>query len=217
MKHMVRNAATAAAVTVSGLIGTAAPAQAYQVDCAILLCLAGGWPASAPCAHARAVFIRRITPWPIEPPLQIWRCPMGISFNAPTPVSPVEQFYDIAFRNEPSISFPEAPFPLVPIQSTEQADIDISSDAFDFVRSIRVFHIEYSQFEGRENCIQSDATRLGTYGVQGNYAWQRSRIANVPSASLVSVPSGCTSYHWRSVFVDWRDHRGNYGFEEVRY
>jgi hypothetical protein len=43
------------------------PAKAYQVDCAILLCLAGGWPASAECAHARAVFIRRITPWPIEP------------------------------------------------------------------------------------------------------------------------------------------------------
>ena len=30
-------------------------AKAYQVDCAILLCLAGGWPASAECAHARAV------------------------------------------------------------------------------------------------------------------------------------------------------------------
>jgi len=58
-------------------------AKAYQVDCAILLCLAGGWPASAECAHARAVFIRRITPWPIEPPLQIWRCPMGIADRKP--------------------------------------------------------------------------------------------------------------------------------------
>jgi len=50
-------------------ISSTAPqaARAYQVDCAILLCLAGGWPASAECAHARAVFIRRITPWPIEP------------------------------------------------------------------------------------------------------------------------------------------------------
>ncbi len=41
---------------------TPASAQGYQVHCAILLCLAGGWPASAPCAHARAVFIRRLTP-----------------------------------------------------------------------------------------------------------------------------------------------------------
>ena len=40
------------------LLSTVAPqaAKAYQVDCAILLCLAGGWPASAECAHARAVF-----------------------------------------------------------------------------------------------------------------------------------------------------------------
>ena len=60
---------------------TVTPAMAYPVDCAILLCLAGGWPASAECAHARAVFIRRITPWPIEPPLQIWNCPMRVSSN----------------------------------------------------------------------------------------------------------------------------------------
>ena len=90
MKHRVRTAATAVAITVSSLVGSVEPAHAYQVDCAILLCLAGGWPASAPCAHARAVFIRRITPWPIEPPLQIWRCPMGASFSAPAVESPME-------------------------------------------------------------------------------------------------------------------------------
>ena len=60
-------------------------AEAYPVDCAILLCLSGGWPASAECAHARAVFIRRITPWPIEPPLQIWNCPMGTASNTQVP------------------------------------------------------------------------------------------------------------------------------------
>lgn len=126
MKHMVRSAAAAAAITVSSLIGSAASAQAYQVDCAILLCLAGGWPASAPCAHARTVFIRRLTPWPVEPPLQIWRCPMGASFNAPAPVSPMERLYDITFRNEPRISTPNNSPLLVPVQSDEQADIDIS-------------------------------------------------------------------------------------------
>jgi hypothetical protein len=29
-------------------------AQAYPIDCAILLCLSGGWPHSAPCSQARA-------------------------------------------------------------------------------------------------------------------------------------------------------------------
>lgn len=64
-------------------IGTAdrARAQTYPIDCAILLCLSGGWPTSAPCARARAVFIRRITPWPVEPPLQIWNCPMHASLR----------------------------------------------------------------------------------------------------------------------------------------
>lgn len=58
---------------------TPAPAAAYQIDCAILLCLAGGFPASAECTAAKAEMIRRITPYPIEPPLQLWRCPMGLS------------------------------------------------------------------------------------------------------------------------------------------
>ena len=95
LKQMFRSAAVAAVLSVSSIVSGAAPVQAYQVDCAILLCLSGGWPASAPCAHARAVFIQRITPWPIEPPLQIWRCPMGASFERPTPVSSADRFYDI--------------------------------------------------------------------------------------------------------------------------
>jgi hypothetical protein len=66
--------ATAAAAAASSFF--AQPAAAYPIDCAILLCLAGGWPASVECAQAKAEFIRRITPWPVEPPLQIWRCPM---------------------------------------------------------------------------------------------------------------------------------------------
>lgn len=55
----------------------AAPAIGYPMDCAILLCLAGGWPTSAVCSAAKAVFIRRITPWPVEAPLQIWNCPLN--------------------------------------------------------------------------------------------------------------------------------------------
>ena len=70
-------------------------AQSYQIDCAILLCLSGGWPASTPCARARAEFVRRITPWPVEPPLQIWRCPMGASFENPSSSTPLPRLWDI--------------------------------------------------------------------------------------------------------------------------
>tara|TARA_R110002012_G_scaffold173627_1_gene338381 strand:- start:350 stop:1006 length:657 start_codon:yes stop_codon:yes gene_type:complete len=218
MKHKVRTAAAAAAITVSSLVGSVETAQAYQVDCAILLCLAGGWPASAPCAHARAVFIRRITPWPIEPPLQIWRCPMGASLNAPAPLSPMERLYDITFRNEPWVSIPEDLMPLVQVQSDEQADIDISGDAFDFVRSIRVFHIQLQQERSRGGeCITSDYTRRGKYGSQGSFIWSPSKVADVPQMSALTSSSGCRNYTFRAVFVDWRDHAGTYGFEEVRY
>lgn len=76
----------AVAFTVTGLsLPMSARAQTYPIDCAILLCLSGGWPASVPCARARAEFIRRITPWPVEPPLQIWRCPMGASYEGDRP------------------------------------------------------------------------------------------------------------------------------------
>ena len=143
---------------------------------------------------------------------------MGVSFNAPAPLSPVERLYNIAFRDEPSISLPNASPLLVPVQSDEQADVDISDDAFDFVRSIHVYHIQFSQHENREGaCIRSDATRLGSYGVQGGYRWARSSVGQVPPASALPDPGHCNWMNYRSVFVDWRDHAGNYGFEEVRY
>jgi hypothetical protein len=217
MKHKVRSAVAAAAITVSSLVGSVESAQAYQVDCAILLCLAGGWPASAPCAHARAVFIRRITPRPVEPPLQIWRCPMGVSFNAPAPLTQ-ERLFDVAFRAKPASSVPVETVPLLRVQADERADIDISGPAFDVVRSIRVYHIEFSQRENRDgNCVRFDATRLGSYGLQGDYNWTRSRVAEVPPASALPRPADCKWMRYRSVFVDWHDHAGHYGFEEVRY
>ena len=73
---MARFKATLATGAVAASL-LAGPVAAYPIDCAILLCLAGGFPASAECSAAKAELIRRITPWPVEPPLQLWRCPMG--------------------------------------------------------------------------------------------------------------------------------------------
>ena len=217
MKHPLTSVA-AAGLALAMITPAPVSAQSYQVDCAILLCLAGGWPASAPCAHARAVFIRRITPWPVEPPLQIWRCPMGASYDAPAPLSPMERLHDVAFRARPAIGLPSATVRLVPAQADERADIDISGSAFDFVRSIRVYHIQFSQHQDRDgDCIRYDATRLGSYGIQGDYRWQRASVTGAPPASRLPRPEHCGWVNYRSVFVDWRDHDGNYGFEEVRY
>ena len=107
---MTRLRAAAALAATAMSLSVAAPAQAYPVDCAILLCLAGGWPASTECAHARTVFIARITPWPVEPPLQIWNCPMRASFRGEA--KPIERLFDIAVRGEtaPLISVPKTPW-----------------------------------------------------------------------------------------------------------
>lgn len=54
MKDMVNGAATAAAISISGLVGSAAPAQAYQIDHAIILDLAA--TSAAAQAEVRLVF-----------------------------------------------------------------------------------------------------------------------------------------------------------------
>ena len=196
---------------------TVTPAAAYPVDCAILLCLAGGWPASAECAHARAVFIARITPWPIEPPLQIWNCPMRASL--PVEAQPMDRLFDIAFPAEntrPLISKPGALSDLLRVQ--DAADVDISDPAFDFVRSIRVFEITYQQHRNSDgDCNTWSAVYEGSYGEQGDYIRRRSSPAAIPDASDFSNPPSCSTYRHRSVFVEWRDYEGTYGHEEVHY
>ena len=229
----------------------AAKAQSYQIDCAILLCLAGGWPASTPCARARAEFIRRITPWPVEPPLQIWRCPMGVRSSAPEASAATAQFWDILAPDSPngqqsvpqSATASKRPQVLAPVstspgssskrlpgvfaltlaQSIPGADIDISGPEFNFVRSIRVYSVTYaSQREsGRDRgCTRFFLMRIGTYGTQGDFRWSRgSSPSQLPEAhvGLERYGEHCPGIFHRSVFVDWRDYEGNYGFEQVNY
>ena len=223
-------------------------AQTYPIDCAILLCLSGGWPASVPCSRARAEFIRRITPWPVEPPLQIWRCPMGTSYEIERQPSGTDRIFEALFQNHdfrPSRSFPvkhrspdgipepavwrfdgnsddlvPADFALRLVQ--DRADIDISGPAFNFVRSIRVFDVRFaSQREAGKNdeCRRYAMVYLGTYGTQGEFLWAVSAPTALPEAhvGLEGWGSNCPSIYNRSVFVDWRDYEGNYGFEQVNY
>lgn len=219
------------------------PASAYQIDCAILLCLAGGFPPSVPCAQARAEMIRRITPWPVEPPLQIWRCPMHAAFDLPTPRNPIDRLYQVADPTSGAALFPAVasatPWSndqIVQIATGEYtdgsdtADVDISGPEFDFVRSIRVFSVEiaWQHWHGGDTdiCEQAQSVRVGTYGTQGNFGWRASSVKALPAAfkgvkgwADFSSPdsSHCPGIHTRSVFIEWRDHEGSYGFEQVDY
>ncbi|MEO1607240.1 MAG: hypothetical protein AAFU34_18150 [Pseudomonadota bacterium] len=223
-------------------------AQTYPIDCAILLCLSGGWPASVPCSQARAEFIRRITPWPVEPPLQIWRCPMAASYTPGAGRSPAVRLYDIMIEGDETPLPYSSPFSQTSLWGNvmpavfrggatppgslpeglalqlvqDRADIDISGPEFNFVRSIRVYDVRYARQResGRDgDCNRTAAISLGTYGIQGDFSWSRSSPTALPAAhvGLERWGESCPNIWHRSVFVDWRDYEGNYGFEQVNY
>lgn len=90
----------------SSAIAAPTASEAYPIDCAIFLCLAGGWPSDPDCNAARAEFIRRITPMPVEPPLQLWRCPMGAAAGS-TNLSPMQRLE--AIKEASAHPLPELP------------------------------------------------------------------------------------------------------------
>lgn len=67
----MKRAISAAVLGLAMTFGAPREAQAYDIDCAIMLCMAGGFPPSAVCARAYRTMIRRITPWPVLPPFGI--------------------------------------------------------------------------------------------------------------------------------------------------
>ena len=234
-----------------------AAVEAYPVDCAILLCLAGGWPASAECGHAKAVLIRRITPWPVEPPLQIWRCPMKAAASQLQRKAPMKRLRQAATQQgqeapgfaplvfqESAAGFPPAdPRQAAIVQAAAVADVDISDPAFDFVRALRVYHMDFRQIKEPGYCERNDSSRLGTYGSQGDFHWQGHSLRSTrrtptgnneqgvpnftetvswiaPSQSAIHrIRAGgeCRSLRFRAVGVYWEDFEGNHGYEEVRY
>ncbi|WP_299846301.1 hypothetical protein [uncultured Paracoccus sp.] len=215
-------------VAFSLAIAPASTVSAHPIDCAILLCLSGGWPASAECTAARAEFIRRITPWPIEPPLQIWRCPMNASFHAETPG---ERIWSISATVLPAQTYtPQAAVMrdmALQLAGGRRANVDISGPTYDFVRSIKVYDIDWYAWAGetsngeREVCHRPKARkRLGSYGVQGDFDWAVMDITAAPEwLNMNLYPDGpCEAAgRFRGVGVEWTDYFGQHGFELVRY
>ena len=150
MRLKLRHTALAIA---TGLACGTQPASAYPIDCAIFLCLAGGFPASAECSAAKAVMIRRITPWPIEPPLQLWNCPMGMSSQVASILGTVEV----------------GPDGLTP-------DIRQYRDGIEIYHIIR--YVTYSRDEGRRII---DHTAVGLYDSVGAFSWRGANFAGGPA------------------------------------
>ena len=163
---------------------------------------------------------------------------MGASYQPISPTDNTERFYDVLFINKDSMLRPTTPvaepllyqYAILNLAGSkpnllpegfafqlvqDRADIDISGPEFNFVRTIRVFDVFIDDDRDDGDCSRYASVRLGSYGNQGDFGWQRSNRSAIPTA-FGPTRSGCSLFA-RAVFVEWRDYEGNYGFERVDY
>lgn len=197
------------ALSVASLFVQPDPAGAYPIDCAILLCLAGGFPPSVPCAAARIEMIRRITPWPIEPPLQIWRCPMHASFvperltSEPAPIL-------VAFPGQRHL-------PGMPMDETDLAPI-YDSTIESYLAAIKVYNLTYTRHRGQDDdCNISSSLQVGSYDAAGGFVWRQADVRSAPAWMFNASYSQCIEAWFRGVGMEWRDYEGGLGTEVIRY
>ena len=115
----------------------------------------------------------------------------------------------------------------VEVAGSPAADVDISDPAFDVVRSIRVYDLDWYAFAGttsngdRDVCHRQKArTRLGSYGQQDDFSWAGFSITAAPAWLDTNLhPDGpcIAAGRYRGVGVEWTDTFGTHGFEVVRY
>jgi hypothetical protein len=182
--------------------------------------MAGGFPASAECSAAKAEVIRRITPWPVEPPLQLWRCPMGINPEV------------AAFAG---------------ITSPQLGPDGLTPEVRAYRDAMEIYHIRFTRTYDRESGEWFyDRTQVGNYTRDGSFAWGSGSFAQGPAWLAEAVggrrvairecvsedrDGGCLRYEivrhenrgpafattLRGVALRYRDHTGAVHDAFVRY
>lgn len=161
MNGFLRSTVLAAAFGAASF-AAAPPAAAYAIDCAILLCLAGGFPASAECSAAKAEVIRRITPIPVEPPLQLWNCPMRL---------------DPALAKEIGLTLALG------------AD-GLTDEARQYRDGIEIYQLHFIRRRSHDDEHVIDATQVGDYDpATGDFFWKKGSYQNGPEW-LATVAGG---------------------------
>lgn len=204
MTQILRLAALSLALATS--IPSPAAAQAYPIDCAIFLCLTGGFPASPECAAAEAVFIARIESF--QPPLQLWNCPMGASFrreemeHPPLALARLKQTYDPKLMRGPyrPMETPATPLP---------AAVDFTGADYAFIRSIHVWWTRGIVSRHRGDCTNTELISEGWYDTGNNWHWANG-LQTPPLPAY--LPHFASSYDcgvgWNDVGADWTDYAG---------
>lgn len=219
LKQKVMNGLFSSAAALGVVAGMAQVAQAgpggAPIDCAILLCMGSGFPSDGDgvCSAAKAEVVRRVTPNPhSEPPLQIWNCPLGASFQPLESSQPMARIHKAAeIRQDADEGFAKLWDAVIP-------GVD-DAGTFNFIRSIRVYNIMgYSHREvGRDSeCRERSSIQLGQYAENGNYVWSGLAPAAVPAwvgMRLTCIPPS----FYRGVGFEWTDYEGTHGTHVVRY
>ncbi|MCY1740997.1 hypothetical protein [Ensifer sp. SL37] len=207
--------ASAAATCVLGAIGSPTPANAYPIDCAILLCLAGGFPASTECTAAKAEMIRRITPVPVEPPLQLWNCPMGLSADVASAIGP---------------------------SAMSLGSDGLTPDVWHYRDAIELFDVKYRRYREDHGTRVSDNTRSGYYDQNGTFRWKGASFESGPGWLVEAVGGSRVPIYQtygrnreyqrvigyrnqpslaigtlRAIVMRFKDYKGVYYTEVVRY
>lgn len=201
MNQILRLAALSLALATS--IPSLAAAQAYPIDCAIFLCLAGGFPASPECAAAEAVFIARIESF--QPPLQLWNCPMGASFRREEIAHPLVTLARLEQGSSPGVL--RGPYrPLATPVTPLPAAVDFTGSDYAFIRSIHVWWTRAYATRHRDGCSGGTAIEEGYYDARNNWHW--GAVATpIPGYLPKLSPDGCGM--WNDVGADWTDYLGN--------
>jgi hypothetical protein len=155
--------------------------------------------------------IRRITPWPIEPPLQLWRCPMRAEF--PMSVPDKGDVIDATLALTPTQT--TRPVPSMPAQIWKAFGEDVT----DYVMAIKVYDLSYYRHYSHTDdiCSESGSLKVGTYDKDWNFHWRRVSHRASPAWLFNTRYQTCTNARFRGVGMEWRDYEGKIGKEVVRY
>ena len=175
--HSLRHTALGVVVGAASL-GGSSPAQAYPIDCAILICMAGGFPASPECAAAKREVIRRITPHPVEPPLQLWNCPMGVDPEVASSIG---------------------------LSPSSLGRDGLTPEVRQIRAAIEIYQIDYHHRTGRDDEERIiDRTVAGHYDeATGAFSWKKASYRTGPGW-LAEVAGGTRQAIYRSDSEGWR-------------
>ncbi|MGN7963924.1 hypothetical protein [Brucella sp. 22210] len=101
---------------------------------------------------AKAEVIRRITPIPVEPPLQVWRCPMKI---------------------DPSVAA------AIGMSASQINQAGYTKEVLDIQNGVEMYDITYRRRRDRDGETISESTKKGVYG-NDRFDWARASYIKGP-------------------------------------